>query len=120
MFDEYSIDLEQVDQTPENILDVLKNAIMDFKETIERGVQKKRALKVVIALHLNFHQAADTSFLTEPPIVFNSEAVEVLATSDMDEVLNSIFDNLVKQIEEFQENGSGWVMHELLRLDLHT
>ena len=34
--------------------------------------------------------------------------------------MNSIFDNLVKHIEEFQENGSGWVMRELLRLDLHT
>ena len=120
VYDEYSIDLEQVDQTSENILDVLKNAVMDFKDTIEREVEQKRALKVVVSLHLNFHQAADTSFLTEPPIVFNSEAVEVLATTDLDDVLNSIFDNLLKLIEEFQENGSGWVMHEVLRLDLHT
>ena len=73
-----------------------------------------------MALFLNFHQSADTSVLTEPPVVFNSEPVEVLATTDIDEVLNVIFDNLLKQIDEFQERGSGWVLHELLRIDLHT
>ena len=31
VYDEYSLDLEQLDQTPDNILDVLKNAMMDLK-----------------------------------------------------------------------------------------
>ena len=120
VFDEYSIDLERLDQTPENILDVLKNAVLDLKDTIEKEIEKKRALKVVVALHLNFHQSADTTFRTNPPVVFNSDVVEVLTSTDLDEALNSIFEKLLKLIEEFQERGSGWVLHELLRLDLHT
>ena len=43
-----------------------------------------------------------------------------LTSTDLDEALNSIFENLLKLIEEFQERGSGWVLHELLRLDLQT
>ena len=66
VFDEYSIDLERLDQTPENILDVLKNAVLDLKDTIQRELEQKRALKVVVSLHLNFHQAADTTSLPSP------------------------------------------------------
>ena len=32
VYDEFSIDLEQLNQTPENILDVLKSAVLDLKE----------------------------------------------------------------------------------------
>ena len=118
--EEFTVDLEQLEQTPETILDVLKDAILDLKETIEQELEKKRALKIIVALHVNFHQSADLSFLTDPPAVFNSEPVEVLAATDLDEALNAIFESLLKMIEEFQERGSGWVLHELLRLDLHT
>ena len=44
----------------------------------------------------------------------------MLATTDLDEVLNTIFDQFLKLIDEFLERGSGWVLHELLRIDLHT
>ena len=77
--------------------------VLDLKDTIQRELERKRALKVVVSLHLNFHQAADTSFLTDPPVVFNSDVIEVLTTKDLDEGLNSIFENLLKLIEEFQE-----------------
>ena len=120
VMEEFTVDLEQLEQTPETILDVLKDAILDLKATIEQELEKKRALKIIVALHVNFHQSADLAFLTDPPAVFNSEPVEVLAATDLDEALHAIFESLLKMIEEFQERGSGWVLHELLRLDLHT
>ena len=65
MFDKYSIELERLYQTSERILDVLKSTVLDLKDKIEKELEQKRALKVLVALHLNFHQPADTTFLTE-------------------------------------------------------
>ena len=33
--------------------------------------------------------------------------------------MNSIYENLVSAIEEFQQRGSGWILDKLLALDLH-
>ena len=44
--DEYSLDLEEREQTPETIMDVLKDGVDELRETIEKELERKRALKV--------------------------------------------------------------------------
>ena len=105
--DEYTINLEEREQTPESIMGVLKDGVGDLKETVERELEQKRALKITVALHVIFRQSADPSFLTEPPAVFNTSPVEVLAATDIDEALDAIREQLLKKIEEFEERGSG-------------
>ena len=93
---------------------------MNLKSTIEVELERKRALKIVVALHVTFHQATDPTFLSEPPPVFKSSPLEILAATDIDEVLQSIYDQLLKKIDDFESRGSGWILHKLSRLDLHT
>ena len=93
---------------------------MDLKPTIEEEFEQKRALKVIIALHAAFHQATDPTFLTEPHPVFNSPPIEILPASDIDQVLHTIIEQILKRVDEYEERGSGWILHQLLRLDLHT
>ena len=38
---------------------------MDLKRIVEEELERKRAMKVVIALHAASHQATDSTFLTE-------------------------------------------------------
>ena len=76
--------------------------------------------QIVVALHAIFHQSTDPTFLSEPPAVFNSLPVEILAATDIDGALDEVREYLQKKIDEFEERGSGWILHELLRLDLHT
>ena len=52
--------------------------------------------------------------------VFKTTPIEVLTATDIDEVLQSVIEQLLKKIDDFEERGSGWVLHELSRLDLHT
>ena len=40
--DEYTVDLEQIEQTPETILDVLKDSILDLKEIFEQELDGSR------------------------------------------------------------------------------
>ena len=64
------MDLEKIDQTPETILNVLKDGILDLKVAIEEELEKKRLMKIIVALHVVFHQATDPIFLRKPPPVF--------------------------------------------------
>ena len=93
---------------------------MDLKPTIVVELERKRSLKIIVALHVTFHQATDPTFLSEPPPVFKSRPMEVLMATDIDEVLHTITDQLLKKIDDFEQRGSGWVLRELSRLDLHT
>ena len=70
--DIFTLDLEKIDQTPKMILNVLKYSILDLKVAIEKELEKKRSMKIIVALHVVFHQATDPTFLSEPPPVFKS------------------------------------------------
>ena len=118
--DKFTLDLEKIDQTPNTILNVLKDGILDLNVAIEKELEKKQSMKIIIALHVVFHQATDPTFLSEPPPVFKSLPLVILAATDIDEVLQSIYDQLLKKIDDFETRGSGWLLHKLSRLDLHT
>ena len=44
--DQYTADRTEINQTPGNILDILKDTIMSLEETIKGELQKKKGLKV--------------------------------------------------------------------------
>ena len=118
--DKFIINFDESQQTPETVIDIFKNSLMDFRPTIEEELESKRAMKIVVALHASFHQATDPTFLTEPHPVFNSLPIEILPATDIDEALQEVFKSLMKKIDEYMSRGSCWILHELLRLDLHT
>ena len=100
--DKFTVHLQELDQTPETIIDILKDSIMNLKPTIEVELERKRALKIIIALHVTFHQATDPTFLSEPPPVFKSMPVEILEGTDIDEGLHLITNELMKKIDDFE------------------
>ncbi len=118
--DKHTLDLTKMDQTPETILNVLKDGISNLKVTIEEELEKKRSLKIIVALHVVFRQATDPAFLSEPPPVFKTSPIEILSATDIYEVIQIIMEQLLKKIDDFEQRGSGWVLHELSRIDLHT
>ena len=104
--DKFTLDLEKINQTPETILNVLKDNILDLKVTIEEELEKKRSIKIIVALHALFHQATDPTFLSEPPPVFKTTPFEILTTTDIEEVLQTIMEQLLKKIDDFETRGS--------------
>ena len=64
VMDEYSVNLEEVEQSPETILNVLKNAVLDLEEAIKRDLEQKRAIKVTsIVRFYSLHSADCVCFL---------------------------------------------------------
>ena len=107
--DKFKTSLEQFDQTPETIIDIFKKSMMDLKFELER----KRTMKVVIALHAAFNQAEDPTFLTEHHSVFKSLPLEILLATNIGQVLHTITKQILKRVDEYEERGSGWVLHQL-------
>ena len=83
---------------------------------MERKV--KKAIKFSFNLRLLFHQVTDEAHITEPPVEINTKTHEFVAADNIQELINSSFDELCKRIETFQAKGSGWVLHKLLKLIL--
>ena len=113
----YSVPLEN--EVTNDPLRLLKDSAITFSDRIVTSVNEKNAIKFYLSLHLNFCLNTDESFVTDPPIVLNSNTEEVYRTSDIDAILKLIYENLCTQIEDFERRGSGWVLDKLVRLDLH-
>ena len=62
---------------------------------------RRRAVKFYLSLDVNFHLSTDVTFLTNPPAVLCTDAIEVYDSSDIHDALNIIYENLVSAIEDF-------------------
>ena len=96
-----------------------KNLLFQIENRINEQVAKKRAVKLYLSLHANFHPSTDVTFLANPPAVLSTNTIEVYDSSDIHDALNSIYENITSAIEDFQQRGSRWVLEKLLALDFH-
>ena len=64
------------------------------------------------------YKSVDPDVVTDPPTVFNTDMVVGLIGSNYDDYLKAAFENVMQQIDEFQRNGSGWVLDQFLELDV--
>ena len=100
--------------------DRLKNALTSYHNVIIMEKNQKRSIKYYFTVVLIFHKNKNVEELTDPPISFRS-SVFTLLDGNNDEVFNhslSAYRQFVKQIEEFQRNGSDWVLNHFICLDL--
>ena len=64
-----------------------------------------------------FCKADKKDELTDPPIVFKNNTFTMDAV-DMDEITSTALGEINEKIDEFIKNGSEWVLHHLVRIDL--
>ena len=83
----YQLNLDDEEQDAGNIVGVLKNSILQLNNRINEELMKKKAIKFYISLHANFHLSSDTSFMTDPPVVLNTDVEEIYESSEVDEIL---------------------------------
>ena len=63
------------------------SAVIQLNNKIEEELLKKKAIKFYMSLHANFHLSSDESFVTEPPAVLNTEAIEIYESNEIDDIL---------------------------------
>ena len=79
--------------------------LLQMENRINEEVVKKRAVKFYFSLHVNFHLSTDVAFLSDPPAVFSTDAIEVYDSSDVHNALNSTYENLVSAFSNVDLDG---------------
>ena len=76
----------------------------------------KGNVKWLLCLEAVFHKAAETSVSTIPPIFFYTDVNSATDSSSILFQTKVILRQLWKQIDQFEKNGSGWVLSYFISL----
>ena len=97
---------------------LIKKSVFSMRDIIlEHNLAQTRKMKYTMSLHIVFAKAYDTEVKTEPPVVLTTPPGVVYLGTDIDKQLESSAEELVELIEQYEGNGSGWVIDQLVRLD---
>ena len=101
-----------------NFNDVKLTFTEDLQNLLRREVADRKGIKWHLAMKAILYKLTDPSIVTDPPAVFNTDAIWGLIGSDYEEELNSAFANVIEQLDTYEMNGSGWVLDEFTELDV--
>ena len=71
-----------------------------------------------MSVHVDLMQAADPSIVTDPPLCFVTDQLQVLQDTDLTETLENAAEQLDSRIVSYEGNGSGWIVDRLISLDM--
>ena len=92
----------------------LDDAFEVFKQEVSKIIREKGAVKVYTVLVSEYQVQTENKSLVENKY-FNTAAASIFPTTNMQEWLGY----LLKEVEEFQENGSGWSLKAIQCLKVH-
>ena len=69
--------------------------------------KENKALKFNMTLYVMFKKAIDASVITEPPVCFVTEQMEMYQDTSLLELLDFSKKQLISQIDMYEKNGSG-------------
>ena len=101
-----------------DLLQRLNITMNTFTPIIQGEIHRKEGIKWYFSLKMVFFKAKDVTDLTDPPVTFRSEVFTSLDDEKLDIQYKVAYNQFIHQIEEFQRNGSGWVIHHFRSLDL--
>lgn len=102
-----------------NLMNRLGSALKKVAERLELEKEKNRSVKVYLSLQAAFYKVADPNIVTDPAPFFNTEPITLFPGTDVSEIIDIFTSNLQQQIDNYQTNGSGWVLQNFLHLELN-
>ena len=104
-----------------DILQRLKEVIHSMRPVMEGQTRVNvEAVKWHLSLNMNLYKSTSPAVKTDPAVMFRSQVVKSIDTHECDYQYHVGYNQIVVQIDEFQRNGSGWVVNHLQHLDLGT
>ena len=98
-----------------DMLQSLHSVIME--QARDLVIKATGVFKWYLGLKVLFHKAADPWHETDPPPFFQTDPSESYRRNQED-VWEITKENLEQQIENYERNGSGWVLSQLLSIDV--
>ena len=95
----------------------LRNVVMN--SAYDLVIKATSTFKWYLGLQVIFHKATDPSVLTHPPVFFQSNpSPSYKIEREDEETWENALKQLENQIEEYESNGSGWVLSQVVLLDV--
>jgi len=99
------------------LTDFLDEAETVFVREIRRVLQSENTVRVYVLLKSDYVKAGDEDPDTK---TFNTKSAEIFASTDLREWFNEhVRVPLLRDVEEFQDQDSGWTLLNVLNLTLH-
>ena len=102
-----------------DLLDRLKTSLELAHDKLVFEQEKSKPFKFYLALKATFYKASNSAEITTPPPCFNSEPIVILPPTNVKEVVEKVYSNLMKQMENYSKNGSGWVLKNFVTLEIN-
>ena len=103
-----------------DVMERLQNGMNEAQHQIRVKQEGNKIYKIQLVVQASFHKAAKVDEITTPPHpTFKSEIATIYPTTPLTSIMNCLKDNLVQQLDSYQTNGSGWVIRNLIYLDLY-
>ena len=97
---------------------LLSTSTAAMKDTIaEHLLEHTKQLKFTMSLHVVFEKANIPEVKTVPPVVLTTNPHTVYLATNLDSCLENVSEELFEMIEQYESNGSGWVLDHIARLD---
>ena len=97
------------------MLQSLHSVIMEHARDLV--IKATGVFKWYLGLKVLFHKATDPWHVTDPPPFFQTDPSESYRRNQ-ENVWEIAKENLEQQIENYEQNGSGWVLSQLLSIDV--
>ena len=101
-----------------NVYENLRNVILHDVRGVLR--QQHQNVKYYVTGKFIFEKPHRPGVFTDPPIFLSSDPIATTNSQPIDQILENVYSELVEQIETFQRNGSGWVLREVVDIDLRV
>ena len=89
------------------------------RENITRVLRENRGTKVKLILKCNMiREGLDGEIIS--PAVFHSNIRIILAGTNEDDIYIRMTERILENMATFQSKGSGWRLHSIINLELHT
>ena len=92
----------------------IRHDIKQFLNAVQRNI------KFMVTVSFIFQKALRPGIYTIPPIYFKSSPIRTTQASNIDEILDGIYQDIWIKVEDFIMNGSGWIMYKLLNIDVEV
>lgn len=116
----YKIKADNIIQSNIDVVNYIQDLINAFKFKIENEVQSKTAIKIYFSCFIDFHLAVDAEYKTNPTPCLSTTPTIVFVASNIDEILEEEFQKMCTLIENFEYQGSGWILDKILGVHLHV
>ena len=97
---------------------LLKASVKSMKNILLNHLREHNQFKFRMVIHVNFIKASDPEVKTVPPVVLTTTPYNVWPATDIDEELDTIPNELIHSIQEYETCGSGWIIDHLVQLDV--